>query len=286
MSENTSGTTGGPSGTSGGIDWSLIGLIAALIVAFSLVNATSGVMETAQDGGDTPAWHFFVWEYSSSATWLALTPALIWAQRRWPFGPPWAKTAAIHAVLTLPISLVHVGVMVAIREIVWWFVYRGRQGYDFLHDTPGLILVYEWRKDVMSYLMISAVIWGWHRLRRPAPAPQPGPSTIEIRDGVRLIFLPASDVYWLEAAGNYVEVHTAAQTHLVRGTLASFETRLAAEGFIRVHRSRLVSRARVRAITATEAGDFTLTFDDGRTLGGSRRYRAALDAKTASAPAP
>ncbi len=286
MTETASGTNGGQKGTSGGSDWALIGFMAAIISLFGLVNATSGVMEDMRGGPDVPAWHFFLLEYSSTCMWVALTPALILAQRRWPFGPPWAKTVALHAALTVPVSLVHVSGMVALREIVWWLVYRGRYDYNFLHDTPGLVLFYEWRKDVLSYLLLSTLIWGWDRLRRPSAAPQTGPATIEIRDGSRLLFLPTAEVYWLEAAGNYVEVHAAAQTHLVRGTLAGFETRLAAEGFVRVHRSRLVNRARVRAVATTDAGDFTLTFDDGRTLGGSRRYRAGLDARPASSPAP
>ncbi|MBC7769500.1 MAG: LytTR family transcriptional regulator, partial [Phycisphaerales bacterium] len=54
--------------------------------------------------------------------------------------------------------------------------------------------------------------------------------------------------------------------------------RLAARGFVRVHRSRLVNRARIGAIKPTPSGDVEITLDDGRILAGSRRYRAALEA--------
>jgi DNA-binding LytR/AlgR family response regulator len=90
------------------------------------------------------------------------------------------------------------------------------------------------------------------------------------------VFLPPADILFVEAAGNYIEFHTATRTHLVRGTLSAWEARLAERGFARVHRSRLVNRARIRALKPTPSGDVEITLDDGRTVLGSRRYRAAL----------
>jgi DNA-binding LytR/AlgR family response regulator len=104
---------------------------------------------------------------------------------------------------------------------------------------------------------------------------------IEVRDGGAAVFLAAGDITHVEAAGNYVEFHTAAKAHLVRGTLASWEARLLARGFVRVHRSRLVNRARIASIKPTPAGDVEIALDTGKTLAGSRRYRTGLE--TASA---
>jgi DNA-binding LytR/AlgR family response regulator len=109
----------------------------------------------------------------------------------------------------------------------------------------------------------------------------PGESRIEIRDGASAVFLAPTDLLFLEAAGNYIEFHTASRTHLVRGTLAAWEAQLADRGFVRIHRSRLVNRARIATIKPTPAGDIELTLDDGRTLTGSRRYRAALETPAA-----
>ncbi len=83
-----------------------------------------------------------------------------------------------------------------------------------------------------------------------------------------------AEIAWVEAAGNYVEIHVGGATHLARGTLASFEERLARAGFVRVHRSRLVNRARVASLKPTPSGDLEITLDDGRTVaaaGGSGR---------------
>ncbi|WP_442955232.1 LytTR family DNA-binding domain-containing protein [Parasphingorhabdus sp.] len=43
-----------------------------------------------------------------------------------------------------------------------------------------------------------------------------------------------------------------------------------------MHRSRLVNRTKVAALTPTRSGDFEISLLDGRTVTGSRRYRAGL----------
>jgi DNA-binding LytR/AlgR family response regulator len=63
---------------------------------------------------------------------------------------------------------------------------------------------------------------------------------------------------------------------LVRGTLASWEARLLARGFVRVHRSRLVNKTQIAALKPTPSGDIEITLANGRTVLGSRRYRAVL----------
>jgi DNA-binding LytR/AlgR family response regulator len=80
------------------------------------------------------------------------------------------------------------------------------------------------------------------------------------------------------SAGNYVEYRMAGgRTHLIRGTLVAEEARLTPYNIVRVHRTRLVSLARVRAVEPGPSGDFELTLDTGQVVSGSRRYRSALD---------
>jgi DNA-binding LytR/AlgR family response regulator len=67
----------------------------------------------------------------------------------------------------------------------------------------------------------------------------------------------------------------------VRGTLASWEAQLTARGFARVHRSRLVNRARIAATKSTPSGDLEITLDGGKTIAGSRRFRSALEPASA-----
>ena len=62
----------------------------------------------------------------------------------------------------------------------------------------------------------------------------------------------------------------------IRGTLSAWELRLAGQGFVRIHRSRLVNRTHVGALEPTGSGDFEVTLTNGRKLQGSRRFRSDL----------
>jgi DNA-binding LytR/AlgR family response regulator len=58
--------------------------------------------------------------------------------------------------------------------------------------------------------------------------------------------------------------------------LAATEGELARFAIVRVHRTRLANLDRVSGVDFKPSGDFELTFDNGQTLGGSRRYRPAV----------
>jgi two-component system LytT family response regulator len=92
----------------------------------------------------------------------------------------------------------------------------------------------------------------------------------------RMILVPARDVDWIGAAGNYVELHGAGDVHLVRGTLQELEQRLP-ESFVRIHRSSIVNLDRVRELHPWSHGDRLVVLDDGTELRLSRRYRDRLE---------
>ncbi len=268
-------TSGGETGTTGKAPfqlgpWSFVALV-GVVVAF--VNATSGIIERA---GHSGLWaEPVLYETTSAVSILALAPFIGWAVRRWPpRGDNLVITGPIHFALTIPFSLVHILAIWAMRESAYWAV---GAHYGFFDRGVGITMLYEWRKDVLSYAAIAAAYaWFQRRAERPPPERQ-GDDRIEVRDGGAAVFLSPRDILFVEAAGNYVEFHTAARTHLVRGTLASWEERLTARGFARVHRSRLVNRARIASLKPTSSGDAEITLDDGRTLLASRRYRATLE---------
>jgi two-component system, LytTR family, response regulator len=57
----------------------------------------------------------------------------------------------------------------------------------------------------------------------------------------------ASDIVWIEAERDYVRIHTGQRSYLYHESLASLEARLDPSSFIRVHRSAIVHRRRVRS---------------------------------------
>ena len=103
---------------------------------------------------------------------------------------------------------------------------------------------------------------------------------LAIKGDGRVILVDVDEVDRLEAAGNYVEVHSGARHHLVRETMASLEARLDPTRFVRVSRSSIVNTDRVRELQPMFSGDFVVVLRDGTKVAGSRRYRAALDRLT------
>ncbi len=269
-------TTGGDNGTNGRrVRLGPWGLIAAVGAVVAFVTASSDLQEISRSEADIHWSEPVLWEITSAISIIALAPLVGMAVRRWtPREDSLLRYGLIHLALTLPFSAAHVLAIFAMRETAYWAV---GAHYGFFEED-GVIgtFVYEWRKDILSYAAIAAVYW-WFQRRAEAPPPErPGDQRIEIRDGGTAVFLPPADILFVEAAGNYIEFHTPARTHLVRGTLSAWETRLAERGFARVHRSRLVNRARIRALKPTPSGDVEITLDDGKTVLGSRRYRDAL----------
>jgi len=96
-----------------------------------------------------------------------------------------------------------------------------------------------------------------------------------VRQGDRLTLVDVRDVDWIEASGDYLELHTGKARHLVRMTMQEVEGRLDA-GFARVHRSAIVRLDRVAALEPYGAGEETLILRDGTRLRVSRRYRNDL----------
>lgn len=92
-----------------------------------------------------------------------------------------------------------------------------------------------------------------------SPAPEPGQDdVIPVELGGRTRFVPQQAVRFAEAKGDYVRLHTDDGSYLVRMSLAALERRWAEAGFIRVHRSTLVSARHVSELRF-EGGRVTVT---------------------------
>lgn len=99
-----------------------------------------------------------------------------------------------------------------------------------------------------------------------------------VRDGYRITFVPVEDIDWIDAAGNYVRVHAAGRTHLLRETMKAVESRLSPDRFVRVHRSAIVNVQRIAQMEPHFHGEYVLTLRDGTKLTSSRSYSQHLRA--------
>lgn len=255
----------------------LFGILAAFILVVSVVNISSILIEDPAGERDFAAWEPMLWEGSSAFAILLLLPAVwrVYHRFHWRGRPLW-QAVGLHAAAALLFSLVHVAIMVAVR--IAGYAMDGAR-YDFAQGDLLLQLVYEGRKDAISYAILFAAMWTEDRLAqaKTAGAPPELPEKLEVRADGRTLFIAPEEVVQVEAAGNYVELHMAeGRPLLVRGTLAEYEARLKKYGFVRVHRSRLLNRRHMAGFEGTPSGDLRIRLNDGRDITGSRRYRQNL----------
>jgi two-component system, LytTR family, response regulator len=104
-----------------------------------------------------------------------------------------------------------------------------------------------------------------HQLRR-----------VVIREGDRVFFLDVREIDWFEAAGNYIRVHAASATHLIRMTMQTLEKKLDRKQFTRIHRSAIVNVARVSELQSRLRGDYDLVLKNGERLHLQKAYRDRL----------
>jgi DNA-binding LytR/AlgR family response regulator len=104
--------------------------------------------------------------------------------------------------------------------------------------------------------------------------PQVGDDTIAVELGGVTRLVTRSAVSYVEAQGDYSRLHTATGSHLVRLPISSLEERWRETGFIRIHRSLLVSLPHIEQIRE-EDGRVAVVVA-GRELQVSRRHTPAL----------
>lgn len=102
------------------------------------------------------------------------------------------------------------------------------------------------------------------------------PVRLAIRDGGRTVLVEERQIDWIDAAGDYMCIHAAGATHILRGTLRDLEEKLSSARFARIHRSTIVNVERVRELRPHINGEYFLTLDGGHEVKLSRSYRDQL----------
>ncbi|NBB73077.1 MAG: response regulator [Bacteroidetes bacterium] len=98
-----------------------------------------------------------------------------------------------------------------------------------------------------------------------------------IKTGGRITFVEADAIDWVEAAGDYVRLHTSEKVHLLRETMGGMEERLDPDRFLRIHRSTIINTERLKELRPYGNSEYIVVLDDGTELKLSRTYRDALD---------
>src|SRR5262245_54237887 len=95
---------------------------------------------------------------------------------------------------------------------------------------------------------------------------------ILVKKRERVLVLRPEEIDFIEAYGDYVRLRVGAETHVLRGTLTEMERKLASQGFVRIHRSRLVNWQRVREFVADREHEPVVVLRSGAKLEASPAY--------------
>jgi hypothetical protein len=261
------------SGTNGGVftDWRVWLAVLGLVGLNAFVNVMSRLDDVRRRGIELPILRVAVDETTSAVAATIAAAAIFAAIRLAPpgRGPLW-RTIAVHAGGTLVFSGLHVGLMILFRTVALAAL---RQPFAWTWSQ----VPYEYRKDLIAYLVIGGLFWMLTRRERQTAPSGPSaarPSTFDIRDGVSFLRVRVGEILAAKAAGNYVEFALEdGRRPLMRASMAQIEAALGPAGFVRTHRSWLVNSGRVRALSSAGSGDFRLDLGAGLIAPLSRRYR-------------
>jgi hypothetical protein len=262
-----------------------VALASVWVFVNAAVNSVSVASDLARRGVRFDAAEPWIWEFSSALGLLIwLWPVLVLDNvLRARIRSSWVRLAA-YAAASLLFSVAHVATMVALRQIVYrlagWH-------YDFGSWPDGLL--YEYRKDVLTFAGIIVVAAAWRRQARREPgdaahAAEIAPTasataapTFMVRTATHGdLLVRADEVDWVEAQGNYVALHVGGEVRLLRHTLADMEARLKDHGFIRTHRRALVNRLRMAAIMTPELGELGVRLSSGQVVPLSESRRSEV----------
>ncbi len=271
--------------------WVIV-LVAITAIAVATVHADA----LRQGRSMTLVWAILL-EGSSHLMIGLMVPALYWFHRRFP-PVPLGRNLLAHAAITVPFSLVHVLGMFVLR---WAIAPLLGRTYSIQLDLDTLF--YEYRKDAITYLILSTVLVALRYVfaekpeaaaateaTTPAspiadtPADDPPSASpagrlerFAVRRKDKEILVSAQDIAWIEAAGNYAILHVGGETYDIRSSLSRLEAELDPSRFVRVHKSYIVNVERVREVEPWISGDSRLKLDDGAVVSLSRRYRPRFE---------
>jgi hypothetical protein len=269
------------------------------------INATSDIME-AQRGNfiDFAIWEPFVWEFSSALSSLLLLPciAIFMTKYSWQWQQP-KLSIVIYLTAAMVFAACHVSIMVLLREISYLFTARE---YDFANSAYQLAyeLLYEFRKDIWSFFFFVIAITAYRHILTlwlgdancidDIQVPEQG----EVFDNAaspkltkyllvkklgKEFLIKTEQVEWIQAAGNYVNLHIGDKLYPTRMTLADFVEGDETRSLCRIHKSFAVNLNFIHCITPLASGDAEVTLQSGKTLRLSRRYKEPFnDMKTAT----
>ena len=89
---------------------------------------------------------------------------------------------------------------------------------------------------------------------------------IAVKTGSKIHVIPVDDIFFLEAEGDYVMIHTKDGKHLKEKTMKYFETHLEQSQFVRIHRSYIVNVNEILRIELYDKESYSVLLKNNTSL--------------------
>jgi two-component system LytT family response regulator len=211
-------------------------------------------------------------------SWVAIAAAVVWLGKRFrPQRGNLVRPLTIHFCAAVVFAVLHLGIIAAVLQFVKpyalpgldyadKFVFAALQLFHFECMLYGVVLVLSYGFE--NYAAESAVT--------ATDSPPRYLMKLSVKDNGHTLLLNIAQIDWLEAADNYVNIHSGKNSYLLREKMHVLETKLNPRHFQRVHRSAIVNVERVKALLRGENGSCSVLLENGQNLPVSRRRRERI----------
>lgn len=181
--------------------------------------------------------------------------------------------APLLVVLALAVIPIHSVVAVSLSFLIEY------DGPLSLSDAVSGHILKRIPQNVLIYLVILAL--ARFSAKETDPKPEERASSrplrrILVRSVGREKLIDVRSIVRIESEGNYVRIHEKNGRALERRTMASLETMLPKDQFLRVHRSHIVNLDFVDRMEPAVGGTWSVILQDGTSIPMGRKYRRRI----------
>lgn len=95
--------------------------------------------------------------------------------------------------------------------------------------------------------------------------------------------VPFDDIFWVDAAGDYMCVHTRSETYVMRARLKNLLHETLPDEFLQIHKSTIVNLRHIQQLESLRNSEFNVQLVNGKVLKASRTYSKELKVKIINA---
>lgn len=252
--------------------WALIGLVWTII---GLLHYLQFYLQHVRRGNSfpwIPTLAEFIVNYSS---WVPIAILIIRLGRGFRFQrSSWAKPLAVHSLASISIGIAHIGLVAAMLQTIKGPIY----GFTTYRDYFVYCFLWLFHFEFLMYWVVLGLSYGsgYYSIQTGQRKQARYLDHILIKSNGQNVMLNTSKIDWLEAADNYVKVHTGSSSYLIREKMHIMEKNLDPNNFQRIHRSRIVNVSRVLELQRSKSSEWTLKLKNGQQLRVSRRRKVNL----------